>query len=131
MKKEFTFLGKSMEAVSLFYGVFLIMWGLIVTFTSGSQSLTSLIPSVLGLIIFVCSFLATKFPNKNKLFMHIIVIIGLLIFIGGLDFMRSLINMNSLFINFWGDISKLMMMITGIFFTFLCVKSFIFTRINR
>ena len=60
--------------------------------------------------------------------MHIVVTIGLLIFIGGLDFIRSLINIENLFVNFWADISKLMMMFTGLFFVILCVQSFIYVR---
>jgi hypothetical protein len=31
----------------------------------------------------------------------------------------------------WADTSKLMMLTTGLIFTFLCVKSFIFARKNR
>jgi hypothetical protein len=35
------------------------------------------------------------------------------------------------FSNFWASISKLMMLITGFIFSFLCVRSFIFIRKNR
>ena len=131
MKKEFTFLGINMELISVYYGIFLFCWGLFVTFSSDSQSFTSLIPSFFGLPIFVLSYLAIKLPNKKKLLMHIVVTIGLLIFIGGLDFIRSLINIENLFVNFWADISKLMMSITGSIFMFLCIQSFVFARKNR
>ena len=131
MKKEFIFLKISMEFISLYYGIFLVCWGLFVTFASNSQSFTSLIPSLFGLPIFILSFLAIKLPNKKKLLMHIVVTIGLLIFIGGLDFIRSLINIDNLFVNFWADISKLMMMFTGLFFVILCAQSFIFARKNK
>ena len=60
--------------------------------------------------------------------MHIVVLVGLIIFLGGLDFIRSLGNP---FQNLWADTSKLMLMITGFLFTFLCVKSFIFARKNK
>ena len=125
--KEFTFLGKSMESVSIIYGLFLIIWGVTVSFLSGSNSLTSFIPSMFGLPILLFAFLTFKFPNKKKLFMHIVVSFGLLVFIGGLDFSRGLLKGIS-FNNMWADTSKLMMLITGLIFTFLCVKSFIFTR---
>lgn len=131
MKKEFTFLGANIELISIYYGIFLSCWGLLVTFASESQSFTSLIPSFFGLPIFILSYLAFKLPNKKKLLMHIVVIIGLLIFISGLDFIRSLINIDNLFVNFWADISKLMMMFTSLFFIFLCVQSFIYVRKNR
>ena len=128
--KEFTFLGKSMENVSITYGIFLIIWGVGVSFISGSNSLTSYIPSMFGLPILFFAFLAIKFPNRKKLFMHIVVTFGLIVFIGGLDFSRGLIKGTS-FNNIWADTSKLMMLITGLIFTFLCVKSFIFTRKNK
>jgi len=128
--KEFTFLGKSMESVSIIYGIFLILWGVAVSFISGSNSLTSFIPSMFGLPILLFAFLTIKFPNKKKLFMHIVVSFGLIVFIGGLDFSRGLLKGIS-FNNMWADISKLMMLITGLIFTFLCVKSFIFARKNK
>ena len=128
--KEFTFLGKSMENVSIIYGIFLIIWGVGVSFISGSNSLTSYIPSMFGLPILFFAFLAIKFPNRKKLFMHIVVTFGLIVFIGGLDFSRGIIKGTS-FNNIWADTSKLMMLITGLVFTFLCVKSFIFVRMNK
>ena len=128
--KEFTFLGKSMESVSIIYGIFLIIWGVAVSFISGSNSLTSFIPSIFGLPILLFSFLSVKLPSKKKLFMHIVVSFGLIVFIGGLDFSRGLLKGTS-FNNMWADTSKLMMLITGLIFTFLCVKSFIFARKNK
>jgi phosphate/sulfate permease len=128
--KELTFLGKSMERVSIIYGIFLIIWGVVVSFISGSNSLTSFIPSIFGLPVLLFSFLAVKFPSKKKLFMHIVVSFGLIVFIGGLDFSRGLLKGTS-FNNLWADTSKLMMLITGLIFTFLCVKSFIFARKNK
>tara|TARA_B100001057_G_C22206207_1_gene702793 strand:- start:79 stop:498 length:420 start_codon:yes stop_codon:yes gene_type:complete len=128
--KEFTFLGKTMENISIIYGIFLIFWGLVVSFISDTGSFTSYIPSIFGLIIFLFAFLAVKFPNKKKLFMHLVVIFGLIVVLGGLDLSRGIIK-GTLFINIWADISKLMMFITGSIFTFLCVKSFIFARKNK
>ena len=128
--KEFTFLGKSMESVSIIYGIFLILWGVTVSFISDSNSLTSFIPSIFGLPILLFSWLTVKLPSKKKLFMHIVVSFGLIVFIGGLDFSRGLLKGTS-FNNMWADTSKLMMLITGFIFTFLCVKSFIFARKNK
>ena len=128
--KEFTFLGKSMESISIIYGILLIIWGVAVSFISDSNSLTSFIPSIFGLPILLFSILSVKLPNKKKLFMHIVVTFGLIVFIGGLDFSRGLIKGTS-FNNMWADASKLMMLITGLIFTYLCVKSFIFARKNR
>ena len=128
--KEFTFLGRSMENVSIIYGIFLIIWGIAVSLISSSNSLTSFIPSIFGLPILLFSILSVKFQNRKKLFMHIVVTFGLIVFIGGLDFSRGLIKGTS-FSNMWADTSKLMMLITGLMFTYLCIKSFIFARKNR
>ena len=125
MPTEFKFLGNNMEKISSYYGAFLIIWGFAVSSLSKSESLTSLIPAFLGILILVFALFALFIPSKKKLFMHIVVMFGLITFIGGLDLFR---NYNSLFNNFWGDLSKLMMLTTGLFFTYLCIKSFIHAR---
>jgi len=130
MNKEFTFLGNSMENIAMIYGIFLIVWGIGVTILSDSQSITSLIPAIFGLPIIILSFFAKKFPDRKKLLMHIVVLIGLIIFLGGLDLIRGLIQGN-IFVNLWASSSKFMMIISGLVFTILCIKSFIFNRNNK
>ena len=127
---EFKIMGLTMEKLSVFYGFFLIFWGVIISFISGSDSLTSYIPSFLGIPILVFAYLSIKFITKKKMFMHIVVLFGLIIFIGGLDFIRSFMT-GIVFENFWADISKLMMLITGFFFTYQCIRSFIHSRKMR
>ena len=129
MNKEFTFLGNTMENVAMIYGIFLIVWGIGVTILSDSQSITSLIPVIFGLPILISSFIAKKLPNKKKVLMHIVVLIGMIIFLGGLDIIRGLIQGN-IFTNIWASPSKLMM-ISGLVFTILCIKSFIYNRKNK
>ena len=130
MNKEFIFLGKSMENITIIYGIFLVVWGVVVTIFSDSQSITSLIPTIFGLTIIILSFFAKKFTNKKKLFMHIVVLIGFIIFLGGLDLIRGLIQGN-MFVNLWASSSKFMMLISGLSFIILCIKSFIFNRKNK
>jgi hypothetical protein len=127
-KNEYTFMGLTMENISLIYGIFLILWGIGVSYLSDSNSITSYIPSIFGLPILLFAVLTLLIPSKKKLLMHIVVTFGLIIFLGGLDFFRSFGNP---FENVWADSSKLMMMITGFLFTLLCVKSFIFARKNK
>ena len=124
---EFKVFGMTIEKISIIYGTFLIIWGVIISFLSNSNSYTSYIPSVLGIPILIFSFLSIKFVNKKKTFMHIVVLFGLIIFLGGLDFLRTFINGN-IFENYWADMSKLMMMLTGLFFTIQCIRSFIHSR---
>ena len=128
MNEEFKWCGLTVEKLSVYYGVFLISWGFLISFISGSDSFTSYIPSVLGLIVFLFSVLAIKIPNQKKLFMHLVVLFGVVIFLGGLDVLRSLDN---LFDNYWADLSKLMLLVTGFCFTVINIKSFIFIRKNK
>ena len=130
MEKEFTFFGNSMENIAMIYGIFLIIWGVGVTLLSDSQSITSLIPTIFGLPIIILSFFAKKIPGRKKLLMHIVVLIGFIIFLGGLDLIRGLFQGN-IFDNLWASSSKFMMMISGVSFTILCIKSFIFNRKNK
>tara|TARA_B100001057_G_scaffold396853_1_gene406799 strand:+ start:489 stop:917 length:429 start_codon:yes stop_codon:yes gene_type:complete len=127
---EFKVAGLTMEKLSIYYGLFLILWGVIVSLISGSDSMTSYIPSILGAPILIFSYLSIKFVSKKKMFMHIVVLFGLIIFLGGLDFIRSLVTGN-VFENFYADLSKMMMLITGLFFTYQCIKSFIHARKMR
>ena len=126
-QKEYKFVGLNMQYISILYGIFLILWGLAVNYVSLSSSYTSLIPSMMGLPILFFSLLALIFPSKIKILMHIVVLFGLLVALGGIDVFRSMISGN--FLNlFWADLSKLIMLVTGIFFTFLCIQSFRFAR---
>ena len=130
VQKEYKFAELNMQSISILYGIFLIFWGLLVNYISSSSSYTSLIPSIMGLPILLFSLLAILFPTKIKIMMHIVVLFGLLISLGGLDVFRSIFSGN--FLNlFWADLSKVMMLITGTFFTFLCIQSFRFARKNK
>ena len=129
-KIEFKVFGLTIENFSILFGLFLFLWGIGVSYFGDSKSLTSYIPSFIGLPIIIFSYLSIKFKNKKKLFMHIVVTFGLICFLGGLDFVRSALSGN-IFSNIWSDISKLMMLITGFYFTFQCVKSFIHARKNN
>jgi len=123
--KEFLFLGTNIEKISILYGFFLVSWGIIISFLSGSISITSYIPSFMGIPVLLFSFLAYKFPNKKKVFMHITATFVIIIFLGGLDVLRGV---SSLFENFWADLSKLMLLFSGLGMSYLNIKSFIFTR---
>tara|TARA_B100000965_G_scaffold367579_1_gene353640 strand:- start:265 stop:708 length:444 start_codon:yes stop_codon:yes gene_type:complete len=123
--KEFLFFRLNIEKISIIYGLFLVVWGLLISYISESISLTSYIPSFLGIPVLLFSCLAYKFPDKKKFFMHITATFVLIIFLGGLDVLRDIAN---IFDNFWADLSKLMLLLTGLTMTYLNIKSFIFAR---
>ena len=126
-KPEFKSYGLKIENLSLLYGIFLIIWGIVISVLSNSESFTYFIPSFLGIPILIFAYASIKFTSKKKLFMHIVVFFGLIVFIGGLDFIRSIINGN-IFENYWADLSKMMMLFTGLFFIIQCIKSFVHAR---
>ena len=127
-KLHFQFLGLTVEKISIFYGIFLIIFGIFISLVSNSNSLTSYIPTFFGIPIFTFGYLTMRYPEKKKLFMHIIVLIGLIILLGGLDFLRSYPNF---FENLWADLSKLSLLISGLIFTYINIQSFIFIRKNK
>jgi|TARA_X000000950_G_scaffold176760_2_gene214630 hypothetical protein len=128
---EFLVIGQNMERVTTIYGAFLIVWGVAVSTISGSGSITSLIPSMIGLPMVILGITSSLLPKTKKMLMHIAVLIGLFAFIGGADFFRGFSSAEGAFSNPWAAISKLMLFTTGFVFTILCVKSFIFVRKNR
>ena len=130
-KSEFSVMGKTMEQITIFYGAFLIAWAVLVSLIGQSESLTSLIPALFGLPIAAMGLLTIRMPEKTKLFMHIAVTLGLIVCLGGLDFLRGFGSEGGPFSNPWAGLSKLVMAVTGAGYVHLCVKSFIFARKMR
>lgn len=126
--QEFKIFNLEMERISVIYGLFLIVWGVIISFVSQSGSMTSYIPSFLGLPVLLFGYLSLRFPEKKKIFMHIVVLFGIIIFLGGFDIFR---NISTLFENFWADLSKSMLLFSGFIFSYWNIKSFIFIRKNK
>tara|TARA_Y100000991_G_scaffold122752_1_gene92543 strand:+ start:267 stop:686 length:420 start_codon:yes stop_codon:yes gene_type:complete len=130
LNSEFLVFGFSIEKITAIYGGILIFWGLAVTFISGSTSITSYIPSMFGWPMLFLGVMALKAPKYKKILMHIVVVIGLLIFLGGLDVVRNIMS-GTFGDNPWASASKTMLLVTGAYFSVLCVKSFIHARKMR
>ena len=64
LQKEFKVFNITIESLSVFYGIFLIGWGVVISLISGSSSLTSYIPSFLGFLLFIFSYFAINFPSE-------------------------------------------------------------------
>ena len=128
-KNEFTFLNYNIVDLCIFYSIFLVLWGVAVSFLSGSNSITSFIPSILAVPVLLFSFTSKMFPSKQKLFMHIVVMFILIIFLGGLDFLRNFFSHDGMG-SIWASSSKFMMLLSGGFFLYLCVMSFKYARKN-
>ena len=120
--EEFRILSLSVEVLSIVYGLFLVAWGFSISLLSGSSSITSFIPSFIGFPLVLIGFISLVRPSLRKALMHIAVLIGVIAFLGGLDFFRGMLS------NYYAGMSKLMLMVTGFFYVYVCVKSFLFVR---
>ena len=126
MSEQFTVGGQSIPNITTGYGAFLVVWGVVISIVSGSESITSYFPSLLGLPLLISGVLANKIPEKRKLWMHIAATFGLLCAIGGTRFFMVMSDG----INYASG-SMLMLLITGSIYTYICVQSFIHARKAR
>ena len=120
--QDFRVFSLSIEFLTTLYGLFMVIWGIFISLISGSSSITSMIPAFIGVPLAFIGFISMIKPTFRKALMHIAVVIGIIAFLGGLDFFRGM------FTNYYAGLSKLMLLITGIVYIYLCVQSFIFVR---
>ena len=126
MSEQFTVGGQSIPNITTGYGAFLVVWGVVISLVSGSESITSYFPSLLGLPLLISGVLANKIPEKRKLWMHIAATFGLLSALGGTRFFMVMSDG----INYASG-SMLMLLVTGSIYTYICVQSFIHARKAR
>ena len=128
MNDSFKFLGLSVPQLSEVYGIFLLVWGLLVSVLTSSDSFTSWIPSVIGMPILLMGLLSRFQPDRIKLWMHIAALFGVIAFLGGADFFRSWVSSGQPFEPLAAGISKLMLLVTGACYTAIGIRSFIWAR---
>ena len=127
-EKEYRVFGLNPDKISALYGAILSIFAVLVSLVSQSKSFTSYIPAMLGLPILVFAVISINYPAKQRLLMHLNVVLGLIIFLGGLSVLGSLTNGTLLTSSFWADLSKLFMSISGALYLIICIRSFIFNR---
>ena len=120
--QDFRIFSLSIEFLTTLYGLFMVIWGIAISLISGSSSITSMIPAFMGVPLAFIGFISMIKPTLRKALMHIAVVIGIIAFLGGLDFFRGM------FTNYYAGLSKLMLMVTGFVYVYFCVQSFIFVR---
>ena len=108
------------------YGLFLLSWGLIVTYISQAQSFTSFLPAALGLALLVSGEMAKHPEASRKLWMHVAVTFGLIGALGGTRFFMVMGDGLD-----YASGSTLMLLLTGSAYTTVCVRSFIAARKAR
>ena len=120
--QDFRVFSLSIEFLTTLYGLFMVIWGISISLISGSSSITSMIPAFIGVPLAFIGFISMIKPTFRKALMHIAVVVGIIAFLGGLDFFRGMFN------NYYAGLSKLMLLITGFVYVYFCVQSFIFVR---
>ena len=120
--EDFKIFSLSIEVITLIYGLFMVIWALSISIIAESSSITSLVPAFIGFPLILIGFISMLKPTLRKALMHIAVLIGILAFLGGLDFFRGMFN------NYFAGLSKLMLLITGFVYVYFCVQSFLFVR---
>ena len=120
--EDFRVFSLSIEILTLIYGLFMVIWAFSISIIAESSSITSLVPAFIGFPLILIGFISMIKPTFRKALMHIAVLIGILAFLGGLDFFRGMFN------NYYAGISKLMLLITGFVYVYFCVQSFLFVR---
>ena len=120
--EDFRVFSLSIELLTALYGLFMIIWAFSISFISESSSITSLAPAFVGFPLVLIGFISMIKPTFRKALMHIAVLIGIIAFLGGLDFFRGM------FANYYAGLSKLMLLITGFAYVYFCIQSFIFVR---
>ena len=120
--QDFRVFSLSIEFLTTLYGLFMVIWGISISLISGSSSITSMIPAFIGVPLAFIGFISMIKPTFRKALMHIAVVIGIIAFLGGLDFFRGMFD------NYYAGLSKLMLLVTGFVYVYFCVQSFIFVR---
>ena len=66
MRTQYTVAGQSIPTITISYGTFLILWGIVISQISESNSITSYFPSLLGAPLLLSGILANAIPEKRK-----------------------------------------------------------------
>ena len=127
-KNDYQVFGLNSVKISVIYGTLLIVFAVFISAASDSRSLTSYIPAMLGLPILFLGLVAFAAPSKQKLVMHLNVVIGLIVCLSGLSVIGSLASGTLLTSSFWANLFRLFLSISGALYLTFCVKSFIFIR---
>ena len=114
----------SITKLSISVGTALILLGLILYISTGSKSVTALIPSFFGVPILACGFIA-KNEHRRKMAAHIAVLFALLGSLGGLGMGIKKTASDGLGS---AQIGQLVMGIICLIYLVACIRSFISAR---
>lgn len=108
----------------IYLALFMISWGLGTSIIVESKSLTSFIPAFFGVPIGLMGLFCFWFAKQRRIWMHVAALFGLMTALAGLDIFRSLASDSNPFDNPVAAVSKLMLLIVGVGFSFVMASSF-------
>ncbi len=123
-----------MARVTIFFGIILILLGVLTYMQTGSQFPTSLIPAYLGVVLAILGALSRTTDLKRRaLYMHIAVTLGLLGFLSTAKSIVDYVRMkNGMQVKFPVAVEeKAAMACLLLVFVLLCVRTFIQARQAR
>lgn len=123
-----------MARLTIFFGIILILLGVLTYMETGSQFPTSLIPTYFGILLAIFGALARTLDLKKRgLYMHICVTLGLIGFLGTAKSILDYIRMKQ-GVQFKFPIAvdeKAAMALLLLVYVIFCVRSFIVARRAR
>ncbi len=123
-----------MARLTIFFGIILILLGVLTYMETGSQFPTSLIPTYFGILLAIFGVLARTLDLKKRgLYMHICVTLGLIGFLGTAKSIFDYIRMKQ-GVQFKFPIAvdeKAAMALLLLVYVIFCVRSFIVARRAR
>ena len=128
MSAEFRVLGISVPRIAILNGLVLSGWGVIAYFVQSAdpRSITALIPAFMGIPMLVLGLLSESNPPNRHHFMHACMVVALLMAIGGARVVTGFGEMSWLAI-----ISHLLLLLVGVSFIIIGVRSFKHARLLR
>lgn len=130
LEHQFVFMKLTMARWTIIYGGSLIGWAASISIITGSESITSWIPAMLGVPMLLMGLMYLIRPAQRKIWMHIAALLGVIAFLGGLDFFRGPAAGRDLFTSPAASASKLMLLVSGACFVAMCLRSFVWARKN-
>ena len=118
-----------MANVAIGFGVALVVLGVVGYVGTGMASPTALIPAVFGILLVLLGMLARN-PARRKMAMHIAVIVGIIGFFGSVRGLgaTALMLAGQPAARPAAAISQAIMALLMLWFTVMCVRSFINAR---
>ncbi len=103
----------TMARWTIIYGVWLISWAAAVSVATGTESITSWMPAMLGMPILLMGLMCLIRPAQRKIWMHVAAVFGVIVFMGGIVVFRGLAAGGDFFVSPAAGAAKLCLLSTS------------------